>query len=338
MMKEKPFAPILLVLLTAVCAAAAPLEVVGGLDAFLEKFPDAAEIYFQTKDPEGVGFWTIATPSGEMAPVGILGRSMDGVASTGLLVHEGPDPDGVEDIFFERAGEAPVSFGGPMRDLNPGVSPDGLVVFATETEPDRFDLALWDAGAGMRRLDLGCGDETDPAILCAPEDGPAVVVFQGHVGGDFQLYYAVLGSGDEIIRVERLLAFPGQAFSPDVLNPRPDRAPEDGDAFPLAFHSLGDDDQRDLYLAEVTFHGDFADPEDIRLTADEPERLAISPADDKYPELYRDSGGTLWCLFASFRDGDYDLYALDTGTREIYQLTDLPGTQTAPYVHPLAED
>jgi len=73
----------------------------------------------------------------------------------------------------------------------------------------------------------------------------------------------------------------------------------------------------------------------ISLTVGEPERLTESPADDKYPELYRDSGGTLWCFFASFRDGDYDLYALDLGTRELYQLTDLPGTQTAPYVRAL---
>ncbi|MCX7021602.1 MAG: hypothetical protein NTW26_04875 [bacterium] len=335
MMREKPFAPVALVLLTAMCAVAADPDVTGGLEPFLAKFPDAAEIYFQTMTEEGVGFYTITTPSGEMSSTGIPGRGMDGVASAGLLVHEGPGPDGIEDIFFERAGEEPVSFGGPLRDLNPSVSAGGRVVFATETEPDRFDLALWDAGAGMRRLELGCGDETEPAILCATADGPTVVVFQSRQGEAFQLYYAVIGPGDEIVRVERLLDFPGRALNPDLLDPRPDRAPADGDTFQLAFHALGDDDQRDLYCGEVTFHGDLADPEEIRLTAGEPERLTESPADDKYPELYRDSGGTLWCFFASFRDGDYDLYALDLDTRELYQLTDLPGTQTAPYVRAL---
>jgi len=328
---------ILCILFVCSPIVAAPLKVTGGLEEFLAKFPDAAEIYFQTKTPEGVGFYTISAPSGEMAPVGIFGRSMDGVASAGLLVHEGPGADGIEDIFLEKTGEETVSFGGPLRDLQPSLSPGGLVVFATETEPVCFDLALWDATSGMRTLDLGCGDETEPAILyAAPEgNGPVIVVFQGHVGGDFQLYYAVLGPNDETAEVDRLLAFPGWALSPDLLLPSADWTPREGDTVPLAFHGLGDDDQRDLYLGELTFHGDVAYPEEIRLTAGEPERLAVSPADDKYPELYRDSTGTLWCFFASFRDGDYDLYAWTQGTRELYQLTDLPGTQTAPYVRAL---
>jgi hypothetical protein len=329
---------LLFCLLVASSPSVAELAVTGGLGEFLQKFPDAAEVYFQTKTEEGVGFYTLSTPSGEIVPVGVLGRSMNGAASAGLLVHEGPDPDGVEDILLEKDGEEPVRFGGPLRDLQPSVSPDGRVVFSTETEPRHFDIAVWDAEAGMRTLDLGHGEETEPAILCAPEGGPLVIVFQAKEGDAFRLYYAVIGPDDEVIRVERLLDFPGRALSPDVLNPHPDRAPADGDTFPLAFHGMGDDDQRDVYLAGVTFHGDLDDPKGIELTPDEPERLTVSPADDKYPELHRDTAGTLWYLFASFRDGDYDLYALDTATGELYQLTDMPGTQTAPYVHPLAED
>jgi hypothetical protein len=326
--------------LLAAAGAATRYSVAGGLAEFLGKFPDPAEIYFQTKTPEGVGFYTITTPSGETAPTGVLGRSMDGDASAGLLVHEGPGADGVEDIFLEKNGEEPVAFGGPLRDLQPSVSPGGLVAFATETAPDSFDLALWDSSRGMRTLDLGIGDETEPVILyAAPEgDGPVILLFQGSNGEDFQLYYAVLGSDDEIVKVNLLFVFAGRALSPDLLNPHPERAPSDGDTFPLAFHGLPDEDnQRDLYIGELTFHGDLSDPAGITLAADEPEQLTISLTDDKYPDLYRDTAGTLWCFFASFRDGDYDIYALDLDAMELYQLTDLPGTQTAPYVYRLGE-
>jgi len=324
--------------LLAAAGAATRYSVAGGLEEFLAKFPDPAEIYFQTKTPEGVGFYTISVPSGETAPTGVLGRGMDGVASAGLLVHEGPGADGVEDIFLEKNGEEPVCFGGPMRDLHPSVSPGGTVAFATETAPDCFDIALWDEPNGMRTLDLGIGDETEPVTLYAAPagDGPVVFIFQGFKDGEFQLYYAVLGPDDEIVKVNRLFVYAGRALSPDLLNPHPERAPRDGDTFPLAFHGLPEDDnQRDLYIGELTFHGDVSDPAGITLTADEPERLVISLADDKYPDLYRDTAGTLWCFFSSFRDGDYDIYALDLGALELYQLTDLPGTQTAPYVHRL---
>jgi hypothetical protein len=336
MTRAKPPTPVVPILLAAVGAvAAAGLEVAGGLEEFLEKFPDAAEVYFQTKTDAGVGFYTISTPSGEMTPTGILGRGMAGVAAEGVLVHEGPDADGIEDVYVRRPGaEEPIRFGGPLRDLQPCVCPGGLVAFATETEPDRFDLALWDASGGMRTLDLGCGDETEPAILYAPAgDGPVIVIFQGHVAGEFQLYYAVIRPCGTVARAERLLEFPGWALCPEVLPPSADWTPREGDAALLAFHGLAEGDQRDLYLCEVTFHGDPDDPEGVRLTAGEPERLTESPADDKYPELHRDSAGTLWCLYASFRDGDYDLYALNLDTRELYQLTDMRGTQTVPYVH-----
>ncbi len=332
-MKKIAFA---LAALLTVAGAATRYSVAGGLEEFLAKFPDPAEIYFQTKTPEGVGFYTITTPSGEIAPTGVFGRGMDGVASAGLLVHEGPGADGVEDIFFEKNGEEPVSFGGPMRDLQPSVSPGGTVAFTTETAPNCFDLALWDSSHGMRTLDLGIGDETEPVILYAAPagDGPVIVLFQWSSGGEFQLYYAVIGPDDEIFKVRRLFVFAGRALSPDLYDPAPGRAPADGDTLPLAFHGLPDeDDQRDLYIGELTFHGDLSDPAGITLTADEPEQITICLADDKYPELYRDTAGTLWCFFASFRDGDYDIYALDLGAMELYQLTDMSGTQTAPYVY-----
>ncbi|HDR06576.1 MAG TPA: hypothetical protein ENN88_02990 [Candidatus Coatesbacteria bacterium] len=320
-------------------AAAARLPLTGGLDEFLEKFADEALIYFQTKTEEGVGFFAITTPSGETGFTGLFGRGMAGVASEGLLVHEGPGVDGVEDIFLERPGGEPVSFGGPLRDLSPAAWPGGLVVFGTEIEPTAFDIALWTEASGMLIVDLGCGEETEPAILHADADDPlghpVILLFQGFLDETFQIYYAVLGPGAEPVKVERLLDFPGRALSPEVLNERPDRAPEDGDTFPFAFHGMTDEVQRDLFLGELTFHGDLADPESIRLTVDEPERINISPGDERYPRLYRDSAGTLWCLFASFRDGDYDIYALDLATRELFQLVDLPGTQTAPYVHRL---
>jgi len=324
--------------LLAAAGAATRYSFAGGLEEFLGKFPDAAEIYFQTKTEEGVGFYTITVPSGETAPTGVLGRSMDGAASAGLLVHEGPGADGVEDISLEKNDEEPVCFGGPLRDLQPSVSPGGSVAFATETASDTFDLALWDPSNGMRTLDLGIGGETEPVILYAAPagDGPVIVLFQGSKGDEFQLYYAVIGPDDEIFKVRRLFVFAGRALSPDLLNPHAERAPVDGDTFPLAFHGLPDeDDQRDLYIGELTFHGDVSDPAGITLTTDEPEQLTICLADDKYPELYRDCAGTLWCFFASYRDGDYDIYALDLGNLELYQLTDMPGTQTAPYAHRL---
>jgi hypothetical protein len=336
----KKIALALTILLLTAAGAATRYSVAGGLEEFLAKFPDPVQIYFQTKTPEGVGFYTIAVPSGETAPMGVLGRSMDGAASAGLLVHEGPGADGVEDIFLEAAGEEPVSFGGPLRDLQPSVSPGGTVAFATETAPDTFDLALWDSSRGMRTLELGIGDETEPVILYAAPagDGPVILLFQGSSGDEFQLYYAVIGPDDEILKVNRLFAFAGRALSPDLLNLHPESAPVDGDVFPLAFHGLAEDDnQRDLYIGELTFHGDLADPAGITLAADEPEQLIISLTDDKYPDLYRDTAGTLWCFFASYKDGDYDIYALDLGAMELYQLTDLSGTQTAPYVYRLGE-
>ncbi len=323
-------------LFTVSTSGAAELAVTGGLEMFLETFPDEVEIYFQTKTEEGVGFFTLTTPAGEITNTGIIGRSATG--NSGLLVHEGPGEDGPEDIFVRPPdGGEVITFGGPLRDLHPCVFTGGLVAFTTEIEEVVFDLALWTESTGMMRLDLDCGDETEPAIFYAapadPLDHPAVVVFQGRDDDDFQLYYAVLGPGGEVVRAEQLFEFPGRALCPDILVPRRSGEPEDGDTARLAFHGLVEGAKRDVYLCELTFHGDLGgNLEEIRLTVGEPERLTESPAEDKYPELYTDSSGALWCLFASYRDGDYDIYALNTDMLELYQLTDLPGTQTAPLV------
>lgn len=338
MIREKPLTQAVLVLLTAVSVSvAAELAVTGGLGDFLAAFPDEVEIYFQTKTEEGVGLYTISVPEGEISATGIIGRSAAG--NSGLLVHEGPGEDGPEDIFVRPPdGGEVITFGGPMRDLHPCVFGNNLIIFSTEIEKGRYDLALWSESTGMMRLDPGCGDETKPAILYAspaadPLDHPTVIVFQGRDDGDFQLYYAVLGPGGEVVKAEQLFEFPGRAFCPDILVPRRSGEPEDGDTVRLAFHGLVEDDKRDVYLCGLTFHGDLGgNLEDIRLTVGEPRRLTESPAEDKYPDLYLDSSGALWCLFASYRDGDYDIYALNTDTLELYQLTDMPGTQTAPFV------
>ncbi|MCK4594485.1 hypothetical protein KAU45_08275, partial [bacterium] len=236
-------------LFTMSTSGAAELAVTGGLEVFLETFPDEVEIYFQTKTEEGVELYTISVPEGKISPTGIIGRSAAG--NSGLLVHEGPGEDGPEDIYVRKSDEVePLTFGGPMRDLHPCVFGNNLIIFSTEIEEGRYDLALWSESTGMMRLDPGCGDETEPAILYAAPagDGPTILVFQGHNDGDFQLYYAVLGPGGEVVKAEQLFEFPGLALCPDIPVQHSSGEPEDGDTVRLAFHGLVEGAKRDLYL------------------------------------------------------------------------------------------
>ena len=68
---------------------------------------------------------------------------------------------------------------------------------------------------------------------------------------------------------------------------------------------------------------------DGKLVAENLRQLTDWPGQEKFPDIYVGYGST-WCFFSSDRDGDYDIYALWIEEMRFYQLTDKPGTQTAP--------
>jgi len=302
--------------------------------------------------------------------LGVTGRFPAGMGSVGssgiqnpqnILVYE--SPSGNIGLCRFNPSEPEVTFGGPGEDLQPEIFGDAVIAYARENAEGGYDIALHTATRDVT-LDLGQGDELWPTFFyapshigCYPEDYdpfsfdnyfkdppplkdpldlPVVLIFQGNPDGRYQLYYAVLGPGAEVLAVEPLLDFPGEAMCPDIPNHHGREVGlVDGGGTWMAFHGLVDGN-RDIYLVKLTFHGDPENPAGWSLGADNPRRLTDDPADDKFPELYTTypypGHETVWCFFSSNRDGDYDLYAVSQESGKLYQLTDLPGTQTAPLV------
>jgi len=233
------------------------------------------------------------------------------------------------------------------EDLQPEVFGNLYVAFARENEEGGFDLAVWTYFMGVKLLELDLGDEMWPTFFYAAARGalgpddmmnparkPAIIVFQGNPDDAYQLYYTVLGPNAEVVKTGKLLDFEGEAMCPDIPNhyyKEVDYA-HDGGCTLLAFHGLRDGN-RDIYLTEITLHGDIeGDLEKVSLSASIPRRLTDWPGQEKFPELYSEVVPTTWCFFASDRDGDYDIYALWVEEGRFYQLTDMPGTQTAPFL------
>jgi hypothetical protein len=279
------------------------------------------------------------------------------------LVREVPGEGGwaLEVIPHYRFGDVVAVLAGPGEDLQPAVFGNRCVAFSRENEDGGYDIALWTENSGVKVLDLGPGDEMWPTFFYAasaeelappdadpytfepapgeinPLNEPSAIIFQADPDGAFRLHYALLGPGGEVERTgeltgEGLDGFEGEMLCPDIPNQywgEPDYAP-DGPAL-LAFQGLADGN-RDLYLTEVrrvSFEWG------SKLVAEGLVRLTDWPGDEKFPELFaaydwEADEPVTWCFFASDRDGDFDVYALWVEKGRFYQLTDLPGTQTAP--------
>ena len=290
-----------------------------------------------------------------------------GFTNPQTLVYEVPGEGGWDlAVAGERYTDVVALISGPGEDLQPDVFGNRCVAFARENSDGGYDIALWTEPSGVKVLDLGEGDELWPTFFYAaskgelappdaawddpdarePEPGemdplnePSAIIFQANPDGAYRLHYALLGPGSEVERTGELSGTgfdesEGEMMCPDIPNQyysEPDYAP-DGPT-PLAFQGLTGDN-RDLYLTEVrrmtSVWGD-------RLVAEGLRRLTDWPGQEKFPELFArydweaDEPAT-WCFFASDCDGDFDIYALWVEAGRFYQLTDLPGDQTAPLV------
>jgi hypothetical protein len=276
------------------------------------------------------------------------------------VVYEVPGEGGwaLEVILHHRHGETVALLDGPGEDIQPEVFGNRCVAYARENSDGGYDIALWTEDSGVKVLDLGPGDQMWPTFFYAaseeelappdanpytfePEPGeldplnePVVIVYQDDSAGDSRLHYAVTAPGGAVRNSGELtgLDFDGEALCPDIHNQyyrRPDYYP-DGST-PLAFHGLVEGN-RDIYLTRVRLEDGAAG---ARLVAEGLMKLTDWPGQEKFPELFLGWEGTdgttvTWCFFSADRDGDYDIYALRVEGGRIYQLTDLPGTQTAP--------
>ena len=301
-------------------------------------------------------------------PAGIGAFSVSGFCNPPTLVYEVPGEGGWDLAVADDPRSAGGAFliSGPGEDIQPDVFGDRCVADARENSDGGYDIALWTSDSGVEVLDLGEGDEMWPTFFYAaskgelwppeidpydpdarePEPGemdplnePSAIIFQADPDGRNRLHYALLGPGGVVERTGELAGkgfdeFEGEAMCPDISNQyyaEPDYAP-DGPT-PLAFQGLTDDD-RDLYLTQVSR---VSSERGARLVAEGLVRLTDWPGDEKFPELFArydweaDEPAT-WCFFAADRDGDFDIYALWVEADRFYQLTDLPGTQTAPLV------
>jgi hypothetical protein len=304
-------------------------------------------------------------------PLGITGRYPAGMGLPAVggcftnrtsLVYEIPGEGGWDLAVAEdpwSANEAaPIS--GPGEDIQPAVFGNRCVAFSRQNSDGGYDIALWTEDSGVEVLDLGPGNQMWPTFFYAaseeelappgadpytwewepggddPLSEPVVLVYQDDPEGAYRLHYALVDPGGVVESVGELTGegfdLPGEMMCPDIANQYyrgPDYYP-DGST-PLAFHGLVDAN-RDIYLTEVRL-----DDDGLRLVAEGLERLTDWPGDEKFPELYTgfdyEAGEpAVWCFFAADRDGDYDIYALWVEGGRFYQLTDEPGTQTAPLV------
>lgn len=341
-------------LLIAVTCLAAPLEVVGGLEEFAEVFPDADScyLYYQGWTADGTRLFKLALSGGEPLNTGLEARFIDGRGAYGSL-DPAADPErlvfevrGAEDwniVVLDPVTDEAQTVASRLGDLQPSIGGHGLVAFTVQTAEGGHTLALWTEQSGVVPLDLPDGNYTFPCVVYAapaslgddPLEHPAVIIYQSKHGDDYHLRYLIVEPGGEIARDRLLLNHPRRVLCPEVANTSPSFIPADGERLELLFHGLEDDGKRDLYRAELTIEGDVTgDPDELSLELETPQRLTEHPAEDKYPELYYPvDGGAPWVFFASYRDGDYDLYAFELGSTELYQLLDEPMTQTAPYVH-----
>jgi len=235
----------------------------------------------------------------------------------------------------------------PGEDIQPEVFGDGCVAFSRENTDGGYDIALWSSDSGVKILELGPGDQMWPTFFYAvstmtlvPDDispygdsrpfetdplsKEVVLVYQDNPDGDYRLYYAFVAPGGVVDHYGELtgIELDGEMLCPDMPNhyySEPSYYP-DGSTL-LTFHSLVDGN-RDIYLSEVRLSNG-------ELIAENLQQLTDWSGQEKFPDIYVGYDST-WCFFSSDRDGDYDIYALWLEEMRFYQLTDAPGTQTAP--------
>ncbi len=240
----------------------------------------------------------------------------------------------------------------PGEDLQPEVFGDACVAFSRENTEGGYDIALRSFDSGVKVLDLGPGDQMWPTFFYAASTGeliPAgtdyysyyngddwkddvidplteevVLIYQDNPDGDYRLHYAFIAPGGVVDHYGELtgIDLDGEMLCPDMPNQyynKPAYYP-DGSTL-LTFHSLADGN-RDIYLAEVHL-------DDEKLVAENLRQLTDWSGQEKFPDIYVGYDST-WCFFSSDHDGDYDIYALWIEEMRFYQLTDKPGTQTAP--------
>ena len=308
----------------------------------------------------------------ELETLGVAGRFPAGMGAYGIggtptncksFVYEVPGEGGWDlAVAVDGYDMEPLAvIADPGEDLQPAVFGNRCLAFSRENSDGGFDIALWSEDSGVRILDLGPGDQLWPTFFYAaskdelvpagyglgfpelspgeldPLRKPVILVYQDNIEGFYRLYFSIVNPGGVVERSGEISGLEAvtETLCPELPNHYPtgfdyldDYAP------PLAFHSP-DDGDRDIYLAWLS--ADDEGMKGLRLVARDIRRLTDWPGEEKFPELYAGydweaKETATWCFFAADRDGDWDVYALWVEENHFYQLTDLPGTQTAPLV------
>ncbi|MCD4734270.1 hypothetical protein K8R78_08565 [bacterium] len=350
----------ILSLLLLLCTTVASIEM-GTVEEFRTDYYDSGgytmELVYTDYSSGEAELWLLDCWS-EPESLEINGRFASGMGEFGVggcyvnpsfLVFETPGRGGYDLAAGYTYGEKLfIIVDDPGEDLQPEIFGNGCMAFSRENTEGGYDIALWSADSGVKVLDLGPGDQMWPTFFyaasteellpewadpytyesqpgeCDPLSEGVILIYQDNPDGDYRLHYAFIAPGGVVDHYGELtgIEFDGEMLCPDLPNRyynKPDYYP-DGSTL-LAFQGLVDDN-RDIYLADVHMY-------DGKLVAENLRQLTDWTGQEKFPDIYAGYGST-WCFFSSDRDGDYDIYALWIEEMRFYQLTDEPGTQTAP--------
>ncbi len=351
----------ILSLLLLLCTTVASIEM-GTVEEFWTDYYDSGgysmELVYTDYSSGEAELWMLESRDSKPESLGINGCFASGMGEFGVggcyvnpsfLVFETPGRGGYDLAAGYTYGEKLfIIVDDPGEDLQPEIFGNGCMAFSRENTEGGYDIALWSADSGVKVLDLGPGDQMWPTFFYAasteellpewadpytyesqpgesdPLNEGIILIYQDNPDGDYRLHYAFIAPGGVVDHYGELtgIDLDGEMLCPDIPNQyynKPAYYP-DGSTH-LTFHSLLDGN-RDIYLADV--HLDYD-----KLVASNLRQLTDWSGQEKFPDIYC-RGSATWCFFSADRDGDYDIYALWIEEMRFYQLTDEPGTQTAP--------